>query len=374
MPRRHILPVGLAMLLALMLSVGLLATRHGTTDAGMQTVTVGPYPGAAAFDTLTGRLYVVNRSTSRFGRSSGGGTVSMVDLLGTRVLRTIPVGDDPRSVSIDARSGHIFVANDDDASVSVLDARSGRPLGAIAVGANPHAVLLDGSGGHVFTVNTGDGSVSMLDTVRARVLKTTRVGNASFYATSAIDPRRHRLYIGGSNTISVVDARTGALVNTLSVEQTFGPLAVEESTGRIYALGSSAVYVYDPTGGRLLRSIAVDANATALALDERRGRLLVTSSARTDANGVPQGDGTLQILSLASGAQLRRLSVGAAPSAVAVDAGSGRVVVVNSGGDTHAADRLSWVPDWMRAWLPFLATDRTVHAVPGSVTTLASDR
>jgi YVTN family beta-propeller protein len=300
--------------------------------------------------------------------------VSMVDRHGTKVAQTVPVGDDPRALIIDGVSGRIFVANDDDASVTVLDARTGRPLGAIPVGANPHAVLLEPHTGRAFTVNTGDGSVSMLDTLHARVLRTTRVANASFYATSAIDARRHRLFIGGGNSISVVDTRTMAVVSVLPLDETVGPLAVENRTGDIYALGSSAVYVLDPRTGRLLRTIGVDANATALALDERHGRLLVTSSAGTDANGVPRGDGTLQILDLASGDMLRRIRVGAAPSAVTVDAASGRTVVVDSGGQTLASDPLRWVPDWMRSWLPFLAPDRSVHTVPGSVTIVASDR
>jgi hypothetical protein len=106
---------------------------------------------------------------------------------------------------------------------------------------------------------------------------------------------------------------------------------------------------------------------------ERHGRLLVTSSAGTDANGVPKGDGTLQILDLASGDVLRRMHVGAAPSTVAVDAASGRTVVVNSGGQTLKSDPLSWVPNWMRNWLPFLAPNRSVHTVSGSVTIVDSD-
>jgi len=103
-----------------------------------------------------------------------------------------------------------------------------------------------------------------------------------------------------------------------------------------------------------------------------RDRVYVTTWGGLDRAGVPTGNGRLSILDARTGAVRHVIAVGVAPRAVAVEAGGGRIVVVDGGGTVHRPQ--SWTDQWTRqveAWLPWL--DRTasrpadVSPVPGDV-------
>ncbi len=89
-----------------------------------------------------------------------------------------------------------------------------------------------------------------------------------------------------------------------------------------------------------------------------------------------RGNGTLYVLDARTGAPIRRIAVGVAPRAIAVDAASGRVVVVNGGGVVLRAPS-GWGEPWigrLRAWLPWLGRFTTPAQVlarmPGSISVI----
>jgi hypothetical protein len=75
----------------------------------------------------------------------------------------------------------------------------------------------------------------------------------------------------------------------------------------------------------------------------------------------------LEVRDARSGVLRRRLAVGVAPQAVAVDTGNGRVVVANGGGVVASAVQ-GWGVVWLgrlRVWLPWL--DRLAPPTPAIV-------
>ncbi len=398
--------VGLA-LLAVLASAGVAATRRPADGPLLRTITLGADPGNVAVDGATGHAFVVDRNTNGYA-ALGQGTVSLVDTRAGRLLRTTPVGPDPREAVIDTRNGHVLVANDDNASVSILDARSGRSLGAVRVGSHPHSMAVDARAGRAFVVNSGDGSVSVLDTRRTVVLGAVHLAGDFALSGVAVDERAGRVFVGdtggGAGLVHVLDAHLGAdphaAIRGAARATTIRPYAtgsyatgsylssldrmdhmVVDSTpvtgapdGRVFATNGAGLSVLDARGGQILRTIPVRGAASAVAVDQSRHRVYVTSIDGVDGNGSPAGPGRLTVLDELDGRVLRTVDAGMTPRAVAVDAGTGHVVVVDEGGSMAIPNAWAWVPQAIRQRVPFLNSPVRTRAVPAGISVLDMDR
>lgn len=393
--------VGLA-LLAVLASAGVAATRRPADGPLLRTITLGADPGNVAVDGATGHAFVVDRNTNGYA-ALGQGTVSLVDTRAGRLLRTTPVGPDPREAVIDTRNGHVLVANDDNASVSILDARSGRSLGAVRVGSHPHSMAVDARAGRAFVVNSGDGSVSVLDTRRAVVLGAVHLAGDFALSGVAVDERAGRVFVGdtggAAGLVHVLDAHLGAdphaATRGAARATTIRPYAtgsylssldrmdhmVVDSTpvtgtpdGRVFATNGAGLSVLDARGGQILRTIPVRGAASAVAVDQSRHRVYVTSIDGVDGNGSPAGPGRLTVLDELDGRVLRTVDAGMTPRAMAVDAGTGHVVVVDEGGSMAIPNAWAWVPQAIRQRVPFLNSPVRTRAVPAGISVLDMDR
>ena len=112
-----------------------------------------------------------------------------------------------------------------------------------------------------------------------------------------------------------------------------------------------------------------------MAVDARHAHLLVTNVGAMDRMGTPLGPGRVSVLDTRSGAVRRTVPVGIAPGDVAVDERAGRALVLNLGGTVHVTDVWTWLPSWLRWWLPFLPRQAPgARTVGGSVTVLDTTR
>jgi YVTN family beta-propeller protein len=112
--------------------------------------------GGLALDETTGRAFV----------ASPGSSVSVLDATSGAVLRTVAAGKLLRTVAVDERDRHVFVADYGGSRVSVLDARSGRIVRTVAVGRSPYALAVDQGTHRVFVANYDGNTVSVLDATR----------------------------------------------------------------------------------------------------------------------------------------------------------------------------------------------------------------
>jgi YVTN family beta-propeller protein len=152
-------------------------------------------------------------------------------------------------------------------------------------------------------------------------------------------------------------------------------VAVDERLGRVYVVntGDDSLSILDARSGAPLHTVALDQNPAAVAVDERRGRVYVASGGATDAAGNLVGPGSVDVLDARTGQITRTMAVGVAPSAVAVDERSGAAFVVNAGGMVSRPSAWAWLPRGVRRWLPFLPSpDAQTHTVPGSLSVVAA--
>jgi DNA-binding beta-propeller fold protein YncE len=193
-----------------------------------------------------------------------------------------------------------------------------------------------------------------------------------------VDDQVGRIFWGNVlGTVSMLDAGSGQLLRTVLVSRWPSALVADERTGHVFVAGGngSTVTMLDASSGAVVRKIAVGAHPVAMALDERSDRLFVATWGPMGSTGMPTGPGTVSVLDGRSGSVLRSFSVGVRPRAIGVDEQSGHVFVANLGGTVRVSDSWSWVPGWLRHWLPLIPPSGWVYRTsPGSVTILDASR
>jgi DNA-binding beta-propeller fold protein YncE len=100
-------------------------------------------------------------------------TVVMLDAVSGRILRTVPVGPAPRALAVDTRSRRVFVVNEGsydakgytikDGSLSVLDALAGRVLRTVPLQGNGGLIAVDERAGRAFVTTYGRRVVRPVD-------------------------------------------------------------------------------------------------------------------------------------------------------------------------------------------------------------------
>jgi len=248
---------------------------------------------------------------------------------------TVVVGAAPMGLVIDTRTGHTFAANADSGSVSMIDTTRGTVLGAIDVGGTPGMLAVDDRTGRVFVITappTGPESVSMLDSHTGVLLRTVAVGRATSVqgGALAVDERRGRVVVtnAGESSVSVLDARSGAVRRTFTAGLDPTGVTVDPRSGQAYVADTSEnkVLVLDVTRGRVLRALPVAGSPVAVRVDAATGRLSVTGyDTQTSVGSAAELDGR-------SGRVL--LGAGKGSSVVVADPGAAALYTVDVATDS----------------------------------------
>ena len=152
-------------------------------------------PRAIVFNPSTGKVYAVDTAHN---------TVEIYSRTG-KTERSVSVGSEPVSVTVNTATGMAYVANGGDGSVSVIDGSSDAVKATISVGSHPYSVAADPATGKAFVTHTFGEQLSILDgaTNTARDLKT---GSSDLIA---IDSRTGTVYLlGYGGAVKVLNEET----------------------------------------------------------------------------------------------------------------------------------------------------------------------
>jgi DNA-binding beta-propeller fold protein YncE len=253
-----------------------------------------------------------------------------------RVLHTIVLHGQAYDLAIDARA-HRAVVIGVTAGIpfmgyaSTIDTVTGHLVRTVTLSPNPTDLAGDERTGRVFITDIGDGTVSVLDARSGALLRTVTVGEMQPHDLRriAVDARTDRVFVSSSpvtmrnpalSAVHMLDARTGAVLRTTMTGG--GSLAVDALGGQAFVanLTGNNISVLDGHTGTRARTIALGAGTGALRLaaDERTGRVFVAT------------DEGLRVIDARTERVLRAIPLpGVRNDALEVDQGRGRVIVVD---------------------------------------------
>jgi len=235
------------------------------------------------------------------------------------------------------------------AGLWLLHAGSNSVLATVSLQAPPHTghIVVDERAGRAIVAGAGRGSVSVITTDTGRLVHTTVLSGGSLGLAVVAAAAGHVFvpgWAGGatgpSDALYMLDTRTGTLLRTITIP--FAPLAIgEDGQGkRIFVvsaggmkgndvsfLGAGTISMLDARSGMMRWHTGVGVHPVAIAVDAMTRRVFVVNAGQMGRTGL--GLGNVSVLNAATGHVVGTIPVGRGAVAVAVDDRTGRVFVAN---------------------------------------------
>ncbi len=297
----------------------------------LKTVTVGNNPSGLAFNAVTNTVYVANQ---------GDGTVTVIQdgaTIGSNVL--VPVGNSPTAVAVNAATNQIYVTNQGSNSLTVIDGATNAVSAAVPVGTGPGAVALNPVTNKIYVANAGN-DVTVVD----GATNSTNVDvTGTLPIAVAVNPVTHKAYVAnrGNSTLTVIDEVTNA-ASTVPVGVLPSAIAVNSVTNKIYVAnyGSYSVTAIDGVTNVPTTIHGVGPDPISIAINTANNVIYVANQGTSLKNWVDSSvsviDGATNVVQnvplgadLFIGGPLQLVSIAVDPTVV--PGGNGQVYVVNEG-------------------------------------------
>jgi YVTN family beta-propeller protein len=219
------------------------------------------------------------------------------------------------------------------------------------------------------------GAVSTLDETTGRLLRTASI--AGIPAVLVADPQSGHVFVGPTSGggaiaggLSLLDATSGAVLRSIDLLRAQGAvmpdldvqgLAVDARTGHVFVAWTgtyqgepmaSGVSMLNAATGAILKRIDVGVFPTAVVVDEQLGHAFVAHRDIVNGQGDPRGNGSLSVLDTTSGTEVDTIPVGWGPTAMALDAHTGLLLVANQSNQGTSQGTISIVRVRPRHALP----------------------
>lgn len=227
---------------------------------GLVPTGTGPHEAAASPD---GRIAVV----ADYGDQTPGKTLTVVDLVGAKVVRTIDLGDHrrPHGIAWVPGTRQVAVTSETSKAVLLVDVDAGTAAAVLPTDqAGTHLLALSADGRTAVTANIGSGTVTRLDLAARAAVRTGAAGPQS----EAIDlsPDGREIWVGSNSThrITVLDATT---LDSLGSFAAGGEVPIRlkfTPNGRhvlVSTAGAGAMQVFDARARMHVATIALDAGS-----------------------------------------------------------------------------------------------------------------
>lgn len=280
---------------------------------------VGAKPGGAlisvqavVFNPTLGKVYAIDQKA--------GTVLAFEERTGKRAM--VRVGEAPEAIALNVKTNRVYVANRGSGTLTVLDGVTDAVVATIPVGARPFAVAVDPVTNRVVVSNTFNDVMTIVDGA-TNVTSTMKAGGAD---AMLVPERGGRVYLTGyeDKNLRVLDEATRSFSREETGKHNWG-IAENVRTGDLWTpLAGSGAVVMLAGGDGQRTEIAVGAIPCAVAVNAATNRVYV----------VNYGDETLSVVDGATKKVVATVAVGSHPQAVAVDAQRNRVYVANVHGDS----------------------------------------
>lgn len=199
---------------------------NDNTTIGLAGSGTGPIPSFTAINTtnspiiatitatptISGMAYITNNYAN---------TVSIIDLSTNTVVKTLNVGNWPVTAAINPTNNQVYITNSASQSVSVINTVSNTVKTTINVGSYPFGVYVSRDGSRAYVANYNDNNISVINTSTNTVVNKFSAATPAFMTTGTDDKylyvTDYDFHIPGPGKVTVLDAKTGALVTILTV-------------------------------------------------------------------------------------------------------------------------------------------------------------
>ena len=195
----------------------------------------------------SGVLLVANQGHSPDTTCPGTGTIGIIDVAGSVMTASACVGPSPTFVlDTGAFNQKAFVLDSTDNTVRVVDLTTNLVAGnQPTVGANPVWAALSANSTQVYVANQGSNTLSVIDIATQAVVATIPTGSGPAYI--AVDKGLNRVYVSNrnDNTVSIYDAAQSplALLRTVSVGNSPQAIAVLRDGSKAYVANTGSPFV-----------------------------------------------------------------------------------------------------------------------------------
>ncbi|HEX3148352.1 MAG TPA: hypothetical protein VHR66_09735 [Gemmataceae bacterium] len=146
--------------------------------------------------------------------NTDGGTITLVDLVGRKAIREVPVGDHPEAVAW-IGSGPLAIATvyrDD--KIVLIDTEAGTVVATIKCPAEPYGIVVTRDGKHAYVSHDYPGLVSEIDLDARKLTRSIPAGE--WCRGIALTPDESRVYVTNfyTATLSAIDLQSGKVVDT----------------------------------------------------------------------------------------------------------------------------------------------------------------
>lgn len=247
-----------------------------------------------------------------------------------KVIATIPVGVDPRSLILSPDGERLYVVNFGSNNISVIDTLSNKVINTFQVGSAPgiNNIAIDKGGLHLYIPNNADNTVSIVDTSTDKVSKSILVGNSPI--SSVITPDDGKVFVANmqDNSISVINTQTEKLESTIE-NVGKGPLdmAITPDGKKIYITNSenSTVTVLDALTYAIIDSISLNKGAFGVVISPDGNKAYVSNNNCCGTNG------SVTVINTNDNSILTTITVGLAPDILSLNFDGSRLYVPNNG-------------------------------------------
>jgi len=240
------------------------------------------FPSGVAVDETNNKVYVANEGTNN---------VTVIDGA-TNSTTTVAAGSAPIALAFDPANGTAYVANNNSSNVTAVSFSPSAPANdlsaysvdpqfgvltplspaTVPVGNTPSGVAVDAQGRFLYAVNNGDGTLSSF-TINAATGALTAVGPALSLAA----PSPFAVFIEPQGRFLYITYESSNLISGYAINQSTG--ALTPIPGSPFTAGDRANLAIDPTGTFLYSPDSANSSIDGFAIDQTTGMLTPTSPA-----------------------------------------------------------------------------------------------
>jgi len=148
-------------------------------------------------------------------------TASVINIRTAKVEHIIPVGQEPEGAATSPDGSRFYITCEAGGDVYAIDTASYRVVGHFKVPVRPRSVAFLLGGALAVIPSESTGQLNVVDTDEFKVLKVVDLPAGSRPMSVKVSPDGKRIYVsdGRAGTISVLDAHTRTLINSIRVGQ-----------------------------------------------------------------------------------------------------------------------------------------------------------